>query len=189
MAPADALAVEAFNRSVEQWHDYYLLAGTAAATLMGLLFVSLSIHLEKVVDESGAHLEAAAREAFASFLIVLALSLMTLSPTHRTRPLGASLVFLGVFRAALTANRIRKMLSGRGGAPAGERGGRLLRFAFPFAASGFMAWAGIALLRRNAEDGLVGVMLSSLLLIADATRTAYELLVRTARVHRRAGRG
>ena len=69
MTPA---AIEPFQHALERWHDFYLLAGTAAATLMGLLFVSLSIHLEKIVAEGGAHLEAISREAFASFIIVLA---------------------------------------------------------------------------------------------------------------------
>ena len=51
MTPA---AIEPFQHALERWHDFYLLAGTAAATLMGLLFVSLSIHLEKIVAEGGA---------------------------------------------------------------------------------------------------------------------------------------
>jgi hypothetical protein len=30
----------------EAWHDFYLLSGTAAVTLVGLLFVALSLHIE-----------------------------------------------------------------------------------------------------------------------------------------------
>ena len=32
-----------FAQTIEQWRDFYILAGTAAATLIGLLFVSLSL--------------------------------------------------------------------------------------------------------------------------------------------------
>jgi hypothetical protein len=35
-----------FLQAVDQWHDFYLMAGTAGATLIGLLFVSVSLYLE-----------------------------------------------------------------------------------------------------------------------------------------------
>ena len=31
---------------MERWHDFYVAAGGAAAVLLGLLFVSLSLHLK-----------------------------------------------------------------------------------------------------------------------------------------------
>jgi hypothetical protein len=37
--------MEAFTQAVEGWHDFYLMIGTAAATLVGLLFVSLSLNV------------------------------------------------------------------------------------------------------------------------------------------------
>jgi len=169
VTPADSLALQSFRSAIEPWHDYFLLAGTAAATLMGLLFVSLSIHLDKVVDERGAHLEAMAREAFASFVIVLALSLMMLAPQLARRSFGVSLLMLAAVRGIITASRMRSML---------------LRFLFPLAAVVCLAWAGSRFLGKDVEDGLAGIMLACLLLIADATRSAYELLVRTGRVKR-----
>jgi hypothetical protein len=180
------VAVETFRRSIEPWHDYFLLAGTAAATLMGLLFVSLSIHLEKVVHERGKHLEAMARESCASFVIVLALSLMMLAPELARRSLGGSLIILAGVRATMTVFRMRQMLS-----PAARRGfgGRnmVVRFLFPLLAVASLAWAGTRLLAGDVEDAMVGIMSACLLLIADATRSAYELLVRTARVSKTEG--
>jgi len=41
-----------FQAAVGGWHDFYLLAGTAAATLVGLLFVGLSLHLRIVIASS-----------------------------------------------------------------------------------------------------------------------------------------
>ena len=38
-----------FQTALSGWHDFYILAGTAAATLVGLLFVGLSLHLRIVV--------------------------------------------------------------------------------------------------------------------------------------------
>lgn len=36
---------------MERWHDYYAAAGGAAAVLLGLLFVSLSLPLEREASE------------------------------------------------------------------------------------------------------------------------------------------
>ena len=184
MNAADPLAAEVFHRLVERWHDFYLLAGTAAATLMGLLFVSLSIHIERVVAEAGAHLEAMAREAFASFIMVLAISLVFLTPGMARRPLGTALVGLGIVRGVMTAIRLRRTLGGARNQRARDRRVSFLRFAFPIVASGFMLWAGVAFLRRESDDALAEIMTACVLLLADATRTAYELLVRTARASR-----
>jgi hypothetical protein len=41
-----------YQTAVSGWHDFYLLAGTASATLVGLLFVGLSLHLRIVVTSS-----------------------------------------------------------------------------------------------------------------------------------------
>jgi hypothetical protein len=40
-----------FETTVERWHDYYVAAGGAAAVLLGLLFVSLSLHLDREASE------------------------------------------------------------------------------------------------------------------------------------------
>jgi hypothetical protein len=38
-----------FQEALQGWHDFYLTAGAASATLAGLLFVGLSLHLRIVV--------------------------------------------------------------------------------------------------------------------------------------------
>ena len=53
----------------DHWHDFFLLAGTAAVTLLGLLFVALSLHLDLLVCNEGAYLKAIALEAFFSFIM------------------------------------------------------------------------------------------------------------------------
>jgi len=54
-------------------HDFYILAGTSAATLVGLLFVSLSLHLRIVITTSEAR--SLARVTLANFGAVLFVTL------------------------------------------------------------------------------------------------------------------
>lgn len=56
-----------------RWHDFYIVAGTSAATLVGLLFVGLSLHLRVVVAHTG--VRSLARVTLANFGLILFVSL------------------------------------------------------------------------------------------------------------------
>jgi hypothetical protein len=52
---------------MDQWHDFFLAQAGAAGVLTGLVFVGVSINLQKIVSEPGSGLTGRAAEA----LIVL----------------------------------------------------------------------------------------------------------------------
>ena len=95
-AGAALSAAERTLRALEGWHEFYLMAGTAAVTLVGLLFVSLSFHLDTLLHEHRAHLLAAARLAFMNFVYVLMLSLFFLIPENTPVLLGIACTVLSV---------------------------------------------------------------------------------------------
>ena len=47
----DLVSMNGFETTVERWHDYYVAAAGAAAEQHGLLFVSLSLHLDRETSE------------------------------------------------------------------------------------------------------------------------------------------
>ncbi len=53
----------AFTQAVTGWHDYYQVIGDAAAALMGLLFVSLSLNAGVITRKTNADLRALAISA------------------------------------------------------------------------------------------------------------------------------
>ena len=53
-------AAASFAEQLDRWHEFYLMAGTAAVTLMGLLFVAVSLHLDAVVRDDAAHVRGVA---------------------------------------------------------------------------------------------------------------------------------
>jgi hypothetical protein len=80
-AGAEAAArVHTWNEFLDGWHEFFLMAGTAAVTLAGLLFVALSIHIETLIHDTRQHLLALARAILFSFVMVLTLSLMLARP-------------------------------------------------------------------------------------------------------------
>jgi hypothetical protein len=55
--------------AVQSWRDFYMTAGAAAATLVGLLFVGLSLHIRVVVSQ--ADVKSLARITLADFFVIL----------------------------------------------------------------------------------------------------------------------
>ena len=92
----------------ERWHDFYLLAGTAAVTLVGLLFVALSLHLEVLLHDHRAHLLVYARQTLLSFTYVLLLSLMFLVPGEGVRVLSATITALSLIVIGITIRMARE---------------------------------------------------------------------------------
>ena len=62
----------------QSWHDFYIVAGTASATLVGLLFVSLSLHLRAVLARP--EVRGLARATLANFAVVLLVALVVVIP-------------------------------------------------------------------------------------------------------------
>src|SRR5437764_14200033 len=61
------------------WHDLYVTVGAAAATLVGLLFVGLSLHIRVVVAH--AEVRSLARVTLTAFFAVVLMAIAVLQPT------------------------------------------------------------------------------------------------------------
>jgi hypothetical protein len=77
------------------WHDFYLTAGAAAATLIGLLFVGISINLDEFTTEEGTGIRLLGEQAFANFVFVLLIALFVLIPDQDETSLTLSLAIIG----------------------------------------------------------------------------------------------
>jgi len=170
-----------FTAALEQWHDFYLLAGTAAATLLGLLFVALSIHLDVIVHDDGAHLNAMAKEAFMNLIFALMVSLFMLVPGSAQRPMGFFFMALGAVRSVtlLRASRV----AAYGGHQDLRRDYSMFRFLLPLGAYVLLVVGGYMLFRRRIEDGpLLYFLPAIILMLVVATRGAWDLLVLVGRL-------
>ena len=63
--------MDTFANVIEGWHDFYMMVGAAASTLVGLLFVSLSLNVEVITHEANADLRELAIQTFTNFLNVI----------------------------------------------------------------------------------------------------------------------
>src|SRR5215213_6983992 len=91
----------AFSQSLTEWTAFYALMGGAAATLLGLLFVAVSVRLNIFHQRQVADIRDFAAFTFGTFLVAIAVAGLALAPhAHRfTLALSLLLVSLAAFVA------------------------------------------------------------------------------------------
>jgi peptidoglycan/LPS O-acetylase OafA/YrhL len=85
-----------FAGQIAAWHDFYATVATACATLIGLLFLSLSLNLRLLHSQRNDSLIRQARQSFGHLLYALAISLVFLVPFDAPVGLFIALVSLSV---------------------------------------------------------------------------------------------
>src|SRR5437762_13927998 len=94
------------------WHALYVTVAAAAATLVGLLFVGLSLHIRVVVAHPD--VRSLARVTLTDFVVVLLVALLLLSPAGGVQTAGIALVIVAgvslviMLRVALDGLRLRR---------------------------------------------------------------------------------
>ena len=79
-----------------EWHDFFLAQAGAAGVLTGLVFVGVSINLEKIVSDPNSGLAGRAAEALILLIAVLTASVLVLVPGQSLGVLGAEVLVVGL---------------------------------------------------------------------------------------------
>jgi hypothetical protein len=103
-APASVIMDSSLADLIEDWHDFDLLVGTAAATLVGLMFVAASIGASIYTENNRAGMQAFISPTVVHFTSVLVLALLALVPTHEWLTLAGLLALVGVAGGIYSAN-------------------------------------------------------------------------------------
>jgi len=85
-----------FSQAIVDWQGFYTLAGAAAATLVGLLFIAVSLHLDIFSDESEVELRSLAEITLINFLSILMIAMFFLVPHQSPGGLGLPLLFVSI---------------------------------------------------------------------------------------------
>jgi modulator of FtsH protease len=158
---------------MDGWSDLFVATAGASATLAGLLFVGLSINLDKLVSLPGVLLRAAA--SLALLTSMLGLSILLLIPDHSVRNAGIEVLGVAIASACivgiLSLRSIRDTPPQYRGNAMALSGLRVFALA-PLAASGALMIAN----HPNGTDLLVpGMLMTFIVTIVDARVILVEI--------------
>jgi hypothetical protein len=167
--------MEAFKQAVEGWHDFYHVIGDAAAALMGLLFVSLSLNADVITRKANADLRILAGQTFQNFICLIMFALLFLIPSQG--PTGLGLPMLGIDLILLYVTARRFLQTRRNRPRAWGTGSLALRFAIPAICLVTIMIVAVTVL-MGMTGGLYWFVPVTILLLWAASLNAWDLLLR-----------
>ena len=162
----------AFQAIAQNWRDFYIVAGTAAATLVGLLFVGLSLHLRVVLSRR--EVRSLARVTLANFGLILFIS-MFMVIRQGASSASLQLFFSGVVSIGVVApNLVAAMKSS-------TRTFHVVLMLFRFGVS-VAAFAGVIVAGRlvgngSYRPGMAWLATTTIVLLVVSLRNSWDLLV------------
>jgi hypothetical protein len=97
-----------FATHVDIWSDFFMLSGTAAATLIGLLFVAISLRTDIRSQREDSYLRTTASHSFQNYLSVLLISLYFQIPDSTPASIAWPIILTALFPAISLARAARR---------------------------------------------------------------------------------
>lgn len=165
--------ITTYSQELQPWQNFYTLTGTAAATVMGLLFVSMSLNPSMMNAANRNHTRAWAGQTMNNLVSLLLLALLCMLPDLDIPAFALGLLALGGEGIIRGLYRLKFAIS-----VSGEQWALhhvLMRLVLPLAAYAIMILVGIDVLRGDAKavDHLVWAVF---LMVAGGAMTAWALL-------------
>jgi hypothetical protein len=175
-------SVEALAQAIDPWHDFWVMTGTAAATLIGLLFVAITVGIGIFTEEKRPAMGIFLSPSVVHFSTVLAASLIALAPIQRWPLLGALIGALGLFGVAYSGLVWRRMVR-HGISAMLDRVDRIWYAPLPAIAYVILAGAAIALFMQSIT-GLSLLACGMGLLLIVGIRNAWDITTWSITHHR-----
>lgn len=166
--------------ALREWHDFYMLVGTAGATLLALLFVAVSLGAGYLTEERQSATRTFMSPVVVHFASVFFLAAVALFPWHQTKIfaalIGATAVIGASISTYITVQVVRTDLT------------NLLEDYFAYGLLpdlGYLALLAAAVLIYLEKDFGLDALAAALLLLAIVNiRNAWDLTLAMARRHR-----
>jgi hypothetical protein len=154
-----------------EWQSFYILVGSAAATLVGLIFVAMSVGSSLITAKDLPALRVAVSPTIVQFLSVLATSAVVLVPILSATLLGILLVVVGLISCGLTVAGVPVLRRAHPNVHAW-----VWYFVVPGLGYILFIGSGIGLL-LHVGQAATGLGLATLLLLVGGVRNAWDLVI------------
>ncbi|HPV39978.1 MAG TPA: hypothetical protein PKX40_02295 [Spirochaetota bacterium] len=164
-------AMTDFGRQVGEWQVFYATIMGCSATLLGLLFVSVSLNRPIIKHRDNVHLMFYSRQTFGLFLSIISISLTFLIPNQSTMGIGIPLTCIGAAGLYTAARGLISRLLMK------EYGEGLRRYGWPTLAFTSIVFAALHVLFFLDTPSLSLVMAGMIMLLVSATRSSWFFLM------------
>lgn len=155
-------------------HEFFGMLGAAAATLLGLLFVSVSLNAKIILGASHKHSMQLAEQAFHNYIAVLMISLVVFFPGVANHDVGLSILAISASYSLWLLFRFYRSMVTPLAAEARVRA--LRRYGATLAGFVALIFGGAQMASDNNMHTLIAF--GSLVLLVAATGISWELLIR-----------
>jgi len=166
-----------FAATIAGWAGFYQLAGLAAAALAGLLFVTLSLHVDVLANERSRVLRTLARQTLTNFIVVVVMSMLFQVPDALPTSIGVPLAAMGaagLFEELRLGLRIGRL----GGRDRWLIPGNLTGLRTAGRAGSYAAVVVVAVrLILGDTDGLYWIGIALIVILVSATSNSWDLLI------------
>ena len=160
-----------FSSQVNEWQLFYATIMGCSATLLGLLYVSVSLNRSVILNKDNAQLMFYSRQTFGLFLSVISISLTFLIPHQSASGIGIPITCIGVTGLYAAARGLISRLLMKEYVPA------FSRYGLPVFAFSAMIFAAIHVLIFLDRRSLMLVMTGMIILLISATRSSWFFLL------------
>lgn len=160
-----------FGRYVGEWQLFYATIMGCSATLMGLLFVSVSLNKSVIIHKDNVQLKFYSRQTFGLFLSIIGISLTMIIPRQSPEGVGIPLAIIGATGLYTAVRGLMARIR------MGEKRIALLRYGWPTVAFTAIIVASLHVLFFLDTRSLFLLMAAMIMLLASATRSSWFLLI------------
>jgi hypothetical protein len=164
-----------FAQLVHEWQIFYATIATAAATLVGLLFVAMSLNVRMFTGNKNIGLKKLAILTLTNFLYIIIFALIFLIPRQGPIGLGLPLMCNGFAGLMSTIPHLRTLLSN---IPQGiSRRNTYIRAAMTLVAFAVLIIVSFLVMVRASTASLYWLVAPMILLLISASRNTWSLLI------------
>ena len=162
---------------MQGWSSFYEMIGAAAATLLGLLFVSVSVNAQTILGTGRKHPKRLAEQAFQNYLGVLFISLIALFSGLSARAFGYSILGATVTWSFWMLARVYRSIADPDTRE--PRAQMLRRYIAPIVGFALLVYSGSEMILGK-DFQAQNVAIALLVLLVSATIVSWELLISVA---------
>jgi hypothetical protein len=164
-----------FAQLVQEWQVFYATIAASAATLVGLLFVSMPLSVGMFAGTENIGLKKLATQTLLNFLYAIVFSLIFLIPRQTPIGLGTPLMCVGIVGLIRTISNLRDLLSN---IPRGiSRRTTFVGVTMALGAFSVLIIVSLLVLLRANADSLYWLVAPMILLLVSASANTWSLLM------------